>query len=608
MTQGPQPRSPGRGTVLIGAGLAAFYFVLLLLTLDIGVPRDESFYFSAGEQYARWFDDLLEDPGKAFQRETVDKRFANNPEHPALPKILFGLSWRLFGSMLDPEEAPHSRHWYDAGKPPETQLGIMSESTAMRLPALVVSSFLVFLIFLFGEEFFNRRVGLAAAAAWMFMPHGFWHAHLACFDMPVTAMWFLTGYCFLKAERGGWKWALLTGVAFGLALSTKHNAYFIPPLLGVYFLLSRWRRFGVGRGDGDTGIRLPAIPLAFPAMLVVSPLIYYALWPNLWYEPIEHLKWYFGRHANHEYYWAYYFGTLYTRPPFPISFPFVMSAITIPLTTLVLFVVGLVAVVRDRLAGMKGWVVDRLPVRQPGLVLFVFLNLLVPFLVIAVPSVPIFGGTKHWMHGLPYLALFAGLGFEVFYRATAGLCERFAVLQGRGRRALLVGLASGAFLALPVWSTLHGHTNGSTYYNVLVGGFGGMGEHGLQREFWGNTAYSALDYLNREAPEGARVDFHDTTWDAVRMYRRDGLIRKDIMPVWDYKRADFFLFHWHKEFLDLEAEVKSHFGVTVPDFVVAQDGVPLLNVYRRPNAVDRRRKALDAIRKMKRPGSEAEGR
>jgi len=604
LAQLPQRKGPGRGTVLIGAGLAAFYFILLMSTLDIGIPRDEGFYFSAGEQYSRWFDDLLEDPAKAFQRETVDRRFANNPEHPAFPKILFGLSWRVFGRMLDPEEAPYSRHWYDAGQPPETRLGILSESTAMRLPALVVSSFLVFLVFLFGSKFFNRRVGLAAAAAWMFMPHGFWHAHLACFDMPVTAMWFLTGYCFLKAERGGWKWAVLTGVAFGLALSTKHNAYFIPPLFLVYFLMSRWRGFGVGRNEGDTGIRLPAIPLAFPAMLVVSPLVYYALWPNLWYEPFEHLKWYFGRHANHEYYWAYYFGTLYTRPPFPISFPFVMSAITIPVTTLALSGLGMAVVVRDRLSGMMGRIVERLPVQQPGAVLFVGLNLLVPFLVIAAPSVPIFGGTKHWMHGLPYLAIFAGLGFEAFYRILCAWCEKSPRF---GHRALLAGLASAAFLALPAWSTLHGHTNGSTYFNVLAGGFGGMGEHGLQREFWGNTAYSALDYLNREAPVGARVDFHDTAWDAVRMYRRDGLIRKDIVPVWDYKRADFFLFHWHKEFLDLEAEVKDHFGVTVPAYVVAQDGVPLLNVYRRSTVVDRRRKALDVIRKMKRP-DKGEGR
>jgi len=104
----------------------------------------------------------------------------------------------------------------------------------------------------------------------------------------------------------------------------------------------------------------------------------------------------------------------------------------------------------------------------------------------------------------------------------------------------------------------------------------------MQREFWGNTAFSALPYLNAEAPPGAHVDFHDTAWDSVRMYRRAGLLRADIVPVWDYKQADFYLFHWHKEFLDLEAEVKRDFGVQVPAFVVAQDGVPLLNVYRRP--------------------------
>lgn len=600
MADQTKPSGPSRRDVLTGVGLAGIFFVLLLLTLDIGFPRDESFYFTAAEQYSYWFDDLLEDPAKAFEKKTVDRRFASNPEHPALPKILFGLSWRLFGNMRDPVEEPFARHWYDGGRPPKPILGILSESTAMRLPALLAGAFLVFLVYLFGVEFFNRRVGLAAALAWMFIPHAFWHTHLACFDMPVTAMWFLTGYCFLKAERGGWKWAVLTGLAFGFALSTKHNTYFLPPLLLVYYFVTRWRRFGLGRTpDGErTGIRLPPIPLAFPAMLILSPLVYYLFWPKLWFEPYEHLKWYIGRHANHEYYWAYYFGILHTRPPFPVTFPFVMSAMTIPLPTVLLFLVGLGRIGWVRTAGFIGRQVRRLPERQAHVIGFVLLNFLVPFVVIAVPSVPIFGGTKHWIHGVPYLALIAGLGFELVYLAVGDLGRWLPSLGGRWAQGALVAIVSLAFLVPAAVDTLHGHTNGSTYYNAAFGGYGAMGNHRMQREFWGNSAFSALDYLNEEAHQGAHVDFHDTTWDAVRMYRREGKLRKDLVPVWDYKRADFFLFHWHKEFLDLEREVMEEYGATTPSFVVAQDGVPLLNVYRRSSPVDRRGKTDDALRRL----------
>jgi hypothetical protein len=136
-------------------------------------------------------------------------------------------------------------------------------------------------------------------------------------------------------------------------------------------------------------------------------------------------------------------------------------------------------------------------------------------------------------------------------------------------------------LLAPVFDTLHGYTNGSTYYNAFVNGRRAMGEFGLQREFWGNSAFSALEYINKNAPQGARVDFHDTAWDSVKMYRRVGLLREDIVPIWDYNNADYFLFHWHKEFLDLEGEVRGAFLSQVPVFVVSQDGVPLLNAYKR---------------------------
>ena len=563
-------RSSTKAT-LVGVFLALTNFVLLLRTQDIGFPRDEGFYFTAAEQYSRWIDDLVADPVKAFSRENVERRFGYNPEHPALWKFLFGLSWRLFSAF---SEEKGVAYWYDGGKPPKPLLGLMKESTAMRLPAMLVASFLVYLIFKFGYVFFNFRVGVASALAWMFMPHVFWHSHLACFDVPVTAMWFWTSYCFLRSMNGGGvRWAIYTGIVFGLALSSKHNSFFLPPLLVLFYFLVHYKEFSIRRSKngGVCGISIPPIPWAFVTMLVISPIIYYMLWPKLWFDPIGHLKWYIQRHAAHEYYWAYYFGTLYTEPPFPIEFPFVMSLITIPGPTVVVAFLGAVVMLWRRLARTSG--TNEGKVR--GLGLFVFLNFFVPFAVIAHPKVPIFGGTKHWMHGVPYVALFAGVGVDY-------VLERLVEIKvGKVWRAIAIALASIIMLLAPVFDTLHGYTNGSTYYNAFVKGRRAMGEFGLQREFWGNSAFSALTYINTNAPKGARVDFHDTAWDSVRMYRRVGLLREDIVPIWDYNNADYFLFHWHKEFLDLEGEVRGAFGSQVPVFVVAQDGVPLLNAYRR---------------------------
>jgi len=577
-----------------GLFLAGCYFAMLVGTTDIGFSRDEGFYFKAAEEYSWWYDELLDDPSSAFTKKSIDRHFAYNPEHPALPKMLYGLSWRLFGKMHDPKTEPWARVWYHNSSPPKPILGIMKESTAMRLPALLINSLLVMFIWLFAAEYFSRRTALVASLSWMFLPHAFWHSHLACFDMPVVAMWFLVAWLFLRAtppleerlrnRRQTWFRAILAGVAWGLAMSTKHNAWFIPAVFLAWYMIARYDEVLPRNGIGRRRLAFGNIPPAFWAMLVLGPLVLFLTWPKLWFDPIEHLKFYIARHAKHEFYWAYFFGFLHVKPPFPISFPFVMSAMTIPVPVILLSLTGLARAFREwirRRADRFQLIRRPLPVRGNDTILFVFLNFLFPFLIIAAPNTPIFGGTKHWMPGVAFLAIFAGLGFETVLDAIRGLGERFAAFNRRTVR-FAAALACLAVIMIPAArDTFHGHTNGSTYYNAAFGGFGAMGRLGMQREFWGNTAFSALPWLNENARKNAQIDFHDTAWDSVRMYWRDGLLRRDIKPLWDSERADYFLFHWHKEFLDLEDRSRKAMGDEVPVHVVEQDGVPLLNVYQR---------------------------
>lgn len=566
--------------MMIAVGFAVIYFVMLASTLNMGFPRDESFYFLAGEQYSHWFDELAHSPAKAFTKKSVEHYFAFNPEHVALPKIMFGLSWRLFGK-IDSRRHPS---WYN-GPIPKPILGLFRESTAMRLPVLVLNAFLIFMLFMFGATYLSRRAALGATLVMMAMPRFFWNAHLACFDVPVTVMWFATAYAFFKSEREGWKWALITGIAWGLALSTKLNAYFIPGVLVLYWLTEKASEFHLKIGKGSW-LTMPRIPLAFIFMLILSPIIYYMLWPKLWFDPIGQLKWYFNRHLHHEYYWAYYFGTLYTKPPFPIAFPFVMSAMTIPAPSLVLFVLGFLVAAKNAMSRWWHGMTRRLqpliasckPPKpyEPGVYAFLFWNMLIPFAIIAVPTVPIFGGTKHWFPGLPFLALFAGIGFD----RTLAAFER--VLPGR---RLVLALVALAIFASPFADTFRHHADNSAYYNNFVGGYQAMGDLKMEREFWGNSSYGVLPYLNKNAKAGAKVDFHDTTWNAVQMYYRDHLLRPDIRAQWDYKTADFQLFHIHDEFLDLEADARHRFGGFPPVTGVYVDGVALLHVYQGKNAV-----------------------
>src|SRR5207302_3197932 len=49
--------------------------------------------------------------------------------------------------------------------------------------------------------------------------------------------------------------------------------------------------------------------------------------------------------------------------------------------------------------------------------LLLFLGFFVPIAVFFLPKTPIFGGTKHWLPAYPFLAVFAGRGFDVLAAA-----------------------------------------------------------------------------------------------------------------------------------------------------------------------------------------------
>ena len=128
---------------------------------------------------------------------------------------------------------------------------------------------------------------------------------------------------------------------------------------------------------------------------------------------------------HHEYYNIAYFGVNYFWPPFPISFPWVMTLYTVPVTTLLLAFVGLAlrsarAVVARLRAALAGDQSDD-PLHANVLLLGA---MLAPLVVISLPWTPIFGGTKHWFTAYPFLALFAGFGFAL--RAGRSIATLFA--------------------------------------------------------------------------------------------------------------------------------------------------------------------------------------
>jgi hypothetical protein len=549
---------------VIGAALGLAYVLWLVATArSLGFPRDEGVYFHAGESYVRWWRLLLTTPHEALKPNVIDGAWSFNSEHPPLMKTLFGVSWWFFHEQL--------HIFQDA-------------STAFRLPGMASAGLALWVTYLFGARAYGRVAGLVGAILLGLMPRVFFHAHLACFDVPITAMWILCVYIHWRAQaEGGYLWAIATGVVFGLALATKHNAWMLPVVCIPHALCVHREAIGKGLRSGQI-----VIPSSLVMMALLGPLVMYALWPHLWNDPLGRVQAYMQFHLNHEYYNIEFLGRNYFSPPSPKAYLPVMVVATVPSVTLVLAAMGIGE--RAKLGALRAWswtrswvapaAEERPKADAAQTDLLLALSLLVAIGPFFLPKTPIFGGTKHWMPAYPVLAIFAGHGFALIRRRAHRVLEP-RIGKRVWRVAAEVALTLSILLA-PLLTTAHSHPFGLSAYVPLVGGTAGGADLGLNRQFWGFTSQTAAaEYLNAHAPRGSVVFIHDTTWDAWSRMQQEGRVRSDLRAAFAPGEADFVLVEHELHMNEVDYSAWVGIGTDAPTYVVQHDGVPIVSIYKR---------------------------
>ena len=546
---------------VIGATLAGAYVAWLVATARVlGFPRDEGVYFRAGATYFNWWRTLIERGGDALR--LADGAFSDNHEHPVLMKTLFGAS----GYFL------HQK-WHV----------FADATTAFRFPAMCTAGIALFTTYLFGARLWGRRAGLVAALLLGLMPRVFFHAHLACFDVPIMAMWIWCVYVNWRAlDTGKLRWAIFAGIVYGLTLATKHNAWLLPFALTPHALFVHRRATLAALKRGRI-----SLPANLVSMALLGPLVLYAVWPYLWHDTIARLEWWVDFHMHHEYYNIEFLGKNYFGPPSPKSYLPVMVLATVPSVTLLLFGVGAYARGAVAVGRLRAWVRARsAPV--PGAAttdsraeadLLLALSLLAAITLFFFPRTPIFGGTKHWLPAYPVLALFAGCGFD---RVAAAMQTALPSLAGARLQAAQAALVASV-IAAPLAVTAHSHPFGLSAYVPLVGGTAGGADLGLNRQFWGYTTQdAAAQYLNPKAPNGASVFLDDTTWDAWNRMQEEKRVRRDLRASGNPGDAQIALVQHELHMNEVDYTIWVALGTDAPAYIVRQDGVPIVSVYRRP--------------------------
>jgi hypothetical protein len=292
-------------------------------------------------------------------------------------------------------------------------------------------------------------------------------------------------------------------------------------------------------------------------MLLLGPLVFYALWPWLWHDTIARLREYVAFHTGHEYYNMEFLGRTYWKPPMPRGYAWLMTLATVPLVTLLLALAGVAEAWKpgEKRTDYAFWAVSIVMSYAPWLS----------------DQTPIFGGTKHWMTAYPFLCLFAGLGFTKVTQALRSF------KPGLGN-PILVG---ACVLVGPVVMTLHAYPFGLSAYTPLVGGAPGGASLGLNRTFWGYTTQSLAPFINSNAPRRGTVYVHDTALQSYAMFQEDGRLRRDLRGSLDIAASDVALFHFEPHMARVEHQIWVDYGSLAPDAIAAFDGVPIAWAYRR---------------------------
>jgi hypothetical protein len=575
---------------LLAFAMGVGVFALLYVTAPkIGYARDEGFYFQAASSYGRWIDLLTTDPKLAIRRETVDTYFAVNPEHPSLMKLLFAVS----------EEQLHRKLGW-----------ISSSGQAYRVPGMFMAALATSLTVGLTARLLTRPAAVVAGLLLLTMPRWFHHAHLACFDVPVATVILLCTCSYWHAiTTRRLLPALALGVFWGLALDTKHNAWWLPAVFLLHLLLAEGRSLlAANRKEQWLALR------PFVCMALLGPIVLILLWPWLWYDTIPRLRFWLEFHLHHEYYNMEFLGRTYHRPPMPRGYAWLMTLATVPGTTLLLVFVGMGTSVAhaiksyvnahrrygpiatsvrsktsqtDELAVVNETVPRRWATLPPApmdgrrsMELLLALSVLSAYAPWLSTTTPIFGGTKHWLSAYPFLCVFAARGYGLW---SGKMRELFGKKRNRGsvyRWAQRFGtLALIAPAAAITWDSLPW---GLSAYTPIVGGAPGAATLGLNRTFWGYTSISMVDSMRELAPKGAKLFVHDTAIQSFQQHQLDGTFPRNFTPTLDIAQSRLALYHYEPHMQRVEYQIWEAYGKTSPDAVACFDGVPVVWLYARP--------------------------
>ncbi len=498
----------------ITAALGIISFLSVFYTLgDPGLTWDESLFIPSSLNYIEWFSTLKSGIRDTFSADVITYHWRATSGNPPFAKVASGISMAALHKFTD-------------------------LLVAARLSTAVFFSLLIMLTFKLVTAYYNLWAGLFSCIFLFTMPRVFGHAHLATLDIAMSLTGFLVVYAFIKGLENK-RWAILTGLAYGIALSTKLNAFFLPIPLFLWAHIYHRKKYSRN----------------LIAMLTISPLVFFISWPWLWHSPLSRFSHYLILKIARSVIPVYYLGNTYGQEAAPWHYPFLMTLITTPVAPLVFAAIGIAITAKDKFK-------DRIAA------LFI-LGALINIVICALPSAQKYDGVRLFLPAFPFVASIAGIGF---FRVVCELARRWHISNAKPIALLL--------LSLSVIPLIRIHPYELSYYNMLVGGLKGAERRGFESTYWGDTATDELlSYLNANLPEDASISFFPAGCNVAGLYKFTGRLRADFRIV-PCDEAQFLILNCRQGFFD--EKLWEIYRNEIPLYATRHDGALLTAVYVMP--------------------------
>ncbi len=429
----------------------------------------------------------------------------------------------------------------------------VNEIAAALLPlALLISLGVVGAYFLL-RRLFGARVAAVAALLLALDPYYLAQSKILHLDAWLATLMLLSAlvlllYCRERRAR----WLILSAALGGLALLTKPTALFLVPFGGLVLLVNAAR----STQPSWTLRNLQSLISSLFVWLLIAALIYFALWPAMWVDPVRALKAIEGglsRHVSSAHDSPTFFLEQVTyEDPGPVFYPVSM-----------LFRTGEVALLFSLVAGVLGvvYLLRRRRLSQAGVDYLLLLAYIIFFL--AQMSL----GAKK----MPRYVLPAVLALDVL--AAAGIVVWARALAGRWRALTLV------LMALPVLVqaalVLPRHPYYGTAANWLAGGPQAAARAILTGEEGEGLAELA-------ATLNARSDAEELTVAAQLKHVFNQCFRGATLDIHE-RPADYFVFHRNYTVRDYKIEqwdaLWERHAARTPERQIDFDGVPYAWLY-----------------------------